>query len=300
MTQANTSQDASLNALRLACRQTGIDGRDAEPIRFSENAVYRLSGGVVARVSRVGRLRAAAKEVQVARWLEEAGVPAVQVLAEVDQPVEVGGRAVTFWRELPPHRPGTAADVAAVLKILHGLPPPAHFELPLLDPFVRLADRIDHARMYTAEERLWLRERLADLECGYAELPPGLPARVVHGDAWIGNVLATGDGRVVLADFERSAFGPPEWDLVSMAVKYATLGGISEEQYAAFVETYGHDVMAWEGYRVLRDIRELRLVTMAAQIGMENAGARGEAAVRLAAIRGRSGPRPWHWKAVSR
>ncbi|MEV8630912.1 phosphotransferase [Streptosporangium sp. NPDC051023] len=300
MTQADPVEQASLRALRAACRQAGVDARDAEPIRFSENAIYRLSYGVVARVSRVGQFQAAVKEVQVARWLEGAGVPAVQTLPDVEQPVEADGRAVTFWRELPPHRPGTAADVAALLRRLHGLTPPEHFILSALDPFVRLADRIDRARMYTAEERQWLRERLADLEHGYAELSPGLPGCVVHGDAWIGNVLATEDGRVVLADFERSAFGPPEWDLVSMAVKYATLGGISADDYAAFVETYGHDVMAWEGYRVLRDIRELRLVTMAAQVGMEDAGLRSEAAVRLAAIRGESGPRPWHWKAVSR
>ena len=43
-----------------------------------------------------------------------------------------------------------------------------------------------------------------------------------------------------------------------------------------------------------------RLVTMAAQVGMEDAGGRGEAVVRLAAIRGESVSRPWHWKAVSR
>ncbi|MER7209963.1 aminoglycoside phosphotransferase family protein [Streptosporangium sp. NPDC000239] len=300
MSQTDTVEQASLNALRSTCRQAGIDARDAEPIRFSENAIYRLPYGVVARVSRVGQLPAAAKEVQVARWLEGAGVPAVRTLPDVEQPVEAEGRAVTFWRELPPHRPGTAADVAALLRKLHGLPPPEHFTLPALDPFVRLTDRIDQARMYTAEERQWLRERLADLERGYAALPSGLPACVVHGDAWIGNVLVTEDGRAVLADFERSAFGPPEWDLVSMAVKYATLGGISKEDYAAFIEVYGYDVMTWEGYQVLRDIRELRLVTMAAQVGMEDDGVRGEAAVRLAAIRGESGPRPWHWKAVSR
>lgn len=300
MTQVNPPQDASLKALHVACRQTGIGVSGAEPVRFSENAIYRLPHGVVARVSRAGGLQTAAKEIQVARWLEGAGVPAVRALAEVDQPVEAEGRAVTFWRELPSHRPGTAADIAALLRRLHGLTPPEHFTLPALDPFVRLADRIDQARMYTAEERQWLRERLADLERGYATLPPALPACVVHGDAWIGNVLVTEDGRAVLADFERSAFGPPEWDLVSMAVKYATLGGISEDDYAAFIEVYGYDVMAWEGYRVLRDIRELRLVTMAAQVGMEDDGVRGEAAVRLAAIRGESGPRPWHWKAVSR
>lgn len=119
MTQANPPQDASLKALHAACRQVGIGMSGAEPVRFSENAIYRLPYGIIARVSRAGGLRTAAKEIQVARWLEGAGVPAVQALADVDQPVEADGRAVTFWRELPPHRPGTPADVAALLKTLH-------------------------------------------------------------------------------------------------------------------------------------------------------------------------------------
>lgn len=296
----NTPRDTALNALLTACHRAGIDALGAEPIRFSENAIYRLPKGVVARVTREGRLQTATKEVRVARWLETSGVPAVRVVPDLDQPVEADGRAVTFWRELPPHEYGTSVDVAAVLRALHGLTPPAHFELPPLAPFVQLAQRIDQADMFTPEERDWLRERLVDLERGYAELPPGLPHCVVHGDAWLGNVLSTGDGRVVLADFERSALGPPEWDLVSTAVKYDTLGGISEDQYAEFVAIYGHDVMSWEGFLVLRDIRELRMVTMAAQIGMENPAMRGEATSRLAAIRGESGPRPWrHWRPLS-
>lgn len=82
--------------------------------------------------------------------------------------------------------------------------------------------------------------------------------------------------------------------------EYDTLGGISEYRYAEFVAIYGHDVMSREGFPVLRDIRELRMVTMAAQIGMENPAMRGEAASRLAAIRGESGPRPWrHWRPLS-
>ncbi|GAA3421304.1 hypothetical protein GCM10018952_67460 [Streptosporangium vulgare] len=177
----NTPRDATLNALLTACRRARIDASGAELIRFSENAIYRLPKGVVARVPREGRLQTAAKEVRVARWLETVGVPAVQVVPDLDQPVEADGRAVTFWRELPPHEYGTSVDVAAVLRVLHGLTPPARFELPPLAPFVRLAQRIDQADMFTSEERDWLRERLEHLEHGYAELPQGLPHCVVHG-----------------------------------------------------------------------------------------------------------------------
>ncbi|MGW0587812.1 phosphotransferase family protein [Streptosporangium sp. NPDC002607] len=300
MTQVSTPGDEALKALYIACQQVGVDASSVKPIRLSENAIYRLPHRIVARVSRVGQIQAAAKEVHIARWLEASGMPAVQVIPSLDQPVEADGRAVTFWRELPAHEYGTSLNVATTLRALHRLTPPVHFELPPLAPFVRLAERIDHAHMFTPEDRKWLRKHLSDLKSRYAELPPGLHSCVVHGDAWVGNVLLASNGLVILADFERTALGPPEWDLVSTAIKYGTLGGISKDEYTAFAETYGHDVMSWAGFPILRDIRELRMVTMAAQIGMEDATIRSEAIARLAAIRGESGPRPWkHWRPLN-
>ncbi|PRY31701.1 phosphotransferase family enzyme [Umezawaea tangerina] len=44
----------------------------------------------------------------------------------------------------------------------------------------------------------------------------------MHGDAWVGNVVATDDGQVVVLDLERCSVGPPEWDLVSTAIKYTS------------------------------------------------------------------------------
>ncbi|GHE32575.1 aminoglycoside phosphotransferase [Streptosporangium violaceochromogenes] len=300
MTRESTPRNEALRTLLVACHRAGIDASSVEPIRLSENAIYRLPHGVVARVSRTGQLQTAEKEIRIARWLEDSGVRAVQVIPDLDQPVEADGRAVTFWRELPSHKYGTSLEVATTLHTLHRLKPPEHFTLPPLNPFVRLAERIDRAHMFTSQDRKWLSQHLSDLETRYTELPPGLQKCVVHGDAWGGNVLLADDGRVILADFERTAFGPPEWDLISTAIKYSTFGAISRDEYVAFAETYGHDVMTWEGFPTLRDIRELRMVTMAAQIGMENAAIHDEAVSRLATIRGKSGPRPWkHWRPLS-
>lgn len=61
--------------------------------------------------------------------------------------------------------------------------------------------------------------------------------------------------------------GRPEWDLVHTAIKWTSFGMISEQQYAEFCAVYGHDVMAWEGFELLRDIREFRMTTMAVQVG---------------------------------
>ncbi|MFC0861656.1 phosphotransferase [Sphaerimonospora cavernae] len=285
--------------LEEACLQAGLDAGNAVLVRHSENTIYRLGAGVIARVTRPGQAPAAAREVGIARWLEASGVPAVQVLPDVAQPVDVDGRAVTFWRELPPHRNGTARQVATALRRLHDLPIPPGIDIAPLDPFVRLAERIDRARTLPEPDRAWMHDHLKHLMERYAELPPGRPECVVHGDAWVGNVVSTEGGQVVLLDLERCSVGPPEWDLVSTAVKVFSLGGIPVEDYVDFVGVYGYDVTTWEGFETLRDIREFRMTCMAAQVAAENPARHGEVVRRLASIRGERGPRPWpDWRPV--
>lgn len=277
--------------LNAASRRVGLRSDGAEVIRLGENALYRLPNGVVARIARTGQDAAAAKEINVATWLEDNGVAAVRPRRDVEQPVVALGHAVTFWHELPPHQQGTTADVAAVLRDFHSLPAPK-FDLPELSPFVRLADRINEARALSPDDRAWMRQRLSELEGAYADLPKGMPRRAIHGDAWRGNVALTADGPV-LHDFERCAFGPPEWDLVSTAVGYVTTQMIDAEKWRAYCKTYGYDVTDWDGFEVLRNIRELRMTTMAAQVASTNPTVQPQLAHRLACLRGEHGTRPW-------
>ncbi|WP_051580525.1 phosphotransferase enzyme family protein [Pseudonocardia acaciae] len=289
----NTNLDGHVRTLAEACAQVGIDPAGAECVRLGENAIFALSGQIVARIARPGATATARREVRVARWLAEHAIPAVTPLDNIDQPVEILGRAVTFWRQLPPHRHGTPAEVAAALRRLHDLAPPPSFAE--LDPFVRLAERIDAAATLVDDDRTWLREHLADLRDCYQCRPTGLPACVVHGDAWVGNVVVTADGQTVLLDLERCSVGPPEWDLVSTAIKHTSFGWITERDYRDFTDRYGHDVTTWGGFDLLRDIRELRMACYAAQRAAEHPPARAEAALRTACLRGEHGPRPWKW-----
>ncbi len=288
-----------LGIVREAGTAAGLDIANAQPFRQSENALFRLPGRVIARVSRPGQQVAAQREVRVAHWLEASGINAVQVVPDVAQPVEVAGRAITFWQELPPHEHGTPVQVAAVLKQLHALPPPTDFELGQIAPFVRLEERIAAAAVLSDADRSWLRERLTELRQRWANLPRGLPWCVIHGDAWVGNVVAADDGTVRLLDLERTSFGPPEWDLVHTAIKWRSFGWITAEQYAAFCDVYGHDVTSWAGFELLRDIREFRMTTMAVQAASARLALRGQAEHRLACIRGAYGVRPWSgWSAL--
>ncbi|RIQ15725.1 phosphotransferase family protein, partial [Jiangella rhizosphaerae] len=231
-------------------------------------------------------------------WLERAGLPAVRALAGVEQPVDVDGVPVTFWRALPPHREAADRQLAGALRRLHALDPPGDFALPELAPFVRVRDRIEAAPTVSAADRAWLLGYLADLEARYAELPGGLPAGVVHGDAWAGNVVADDDGSVWLVDLERFSAGPPEWDLVSTAVRMTSFGTLDAAGYAEFCAAYGHDVTCWAGFETLRDIRELRACSYMLQHAGRSAAARAEAQWRLSCLRGRSGDRPWNWRRV--
>ncbi|WP_353942815.1 aminoglycoside phosphotransferase family protein [Streptomyces sp. HUAS MG91] len=282
--------------LEEACLAAGFDSSGAEPIRLAENAVWRLAGGRVARIARPGQNDAAAREVEVARWLERSGVPAVRAL-DVPQPLTVaGGCPATFWEELPPHENGRVADVVHLLKQLHALPKP-DLDLGVLNPFVRVAERIDAAVTLSQEDRQWLSGRLQDLTTGWADLPTGLPECVVHGDAWVGNVVVTKQGPLLI-DFERASFGPPEWDLVSTAVKLTTTGAVSEDEYAEFCDTYGTDVTRWAGYELLAGARTLRMTTYAAQHAATHREWQAEAQHRVDCLRGRAGRPPWRWKGI--
>jgi aminoglycoside phosphotransferase (APT) family kinase protein len=291
---APTGDITPLDVLVSACARVGLDASGAEPIRLGENAIFRLAARVVVRIARPGQTAAAEKEVRVARWFADHGVPAVRALAGVEQPLAVEQRPVTFWEELPPHRHGTVVEVADAVRLLHALPIPDGLLGPL-DPFVRLRERIDAGGTLPANDRAWLREHLASLRERYETLPAGLPARIVHGDAWGGNIVTTNDGRTLLLDLERCSIGPPEWDLVSTALRRGSFGWLSDAEYQSFCSRYGHDVTTWAGYELLRDIRELRMALYRVQRAAEIPDEQSEAQLRVSCIRGRRGPRPWDW-----
>ncbi|MEW2401347.1 aminoglycoside phosphotransferase family protein [Streptomyces sp. NPDC046862] len=286
----------SFGVLEKIVQAAGLNPDGAEPIRLAENDLWRLPGQVVVRVARRGQSAAAAREVHVTRWLAKNRVPAVRPL-DMEQPLTVDGRTATFWEELPSHRAGDESDLAPLLRRLHELPIPP-LALGEIAPFVRIADRINSAQFVSQEDQEWLLRRLAELQAAWTELPPGLQRCVIHGDAWGGNTAVTSSGAFLL-DFERTAVGPPEWDLTSTAVAADTFGKLSRPAYAKFCEAYGHDVMDWAGYPTLRDIRELRLTSFALQTANDDSAMLEQARYRIACVRGLAGPRPWGWKAVA-
>lgn len=287
--------DAARATLTSACSLAGVSSQDAELIRLGENALFRLDHErIVVRIARGADLLAdARKEVAVASWLRDAGLPAAQPVA-CDQPVMVHGHPVTFWKLIDDsgHRP-TLADLARILRTLHHLPVPPGLALSEFDMFARVAGRITASPDLADDERDFLASRLAGLRHAYAGLDFLLPASAVHGDAHQSNLIEQPDGTVVLIDFERFAFGPPESDLAVTATEHL-IGWHTSEQYATFCDVYGFDVMTWPGFPVIRAINELKMTTWLMQNVGQDKRVANEFRTRLASLRDDNAPRDWH------
>jgi aminoglycoside phosphotransferase (APT) family kinase protein len=281
--------------LARACQLAGIESQDPRLMRLGSNAVYRLGGAVVARISRRGAdPQESSRAVAVARWLASVSYPAVRAMG-VEQPIDVDGRLVTFWDAVSDNGDDWAStpEIADVIRRLHALPAPADLDLPPLDPFDRAEHRIETSTWLAHGDREFLKGRLRELRGQWASLEFDLPAGVIHGDASVGNVLRDRNGVPTLMDLDGFAIGPREWDLVLTAIYYDSFGWHTREEYEAFAETYGYDVMAWSGYAVMRDVREFLMVTWLSQKADENGETAAEAGKRISALRTGASRRDW-------
>ncbi|MFF8930246.1 phosphotransferase enzyme family protein [Streptomyces longwoodensis] len=255
---------------------------DARLLALGENAVF-AAGDLVVKVGRDAELLdRARRELDIARWLAGAGVPAVRA-AEPEARL-VAGHPVTVWHRLPDAvRPAGPADLAALLRRVHALPAPP-FALPPRDllsgveRWLRLAGgAIDPA------DAAYLRERRDGFAAAAAALTPHLPPGPIHGDALPRNVHIGPDGPV-LVDLETFSADLREHDLVVMALSHDRYG-LPAEDHDAFTRTYGWDVREWDGCAVLRGARETASCAWVAQHAPSNPKALAEFERRVASLR---------------
>ncbi|MFJ6529306.1 phosphotransferase enzyme family protein [Streptomyces longwoodensis] len=255
---------------------------DARLLALGENAVF-AAGDLVVKVGRDAELLdRARRELDIARWLADTGVPAVR--AAQPEARLVAGHPVTVWHRLPDAvRPAGPADLASLLRRVHALPAPP-FALPPRDllsgveRWLRLAGgAIDPA------DAAYLRERRDGFAAAAAALTPHLPPGPVHGDALPRNVHIGPDGPV-LVDLETFSADLREHDLVVMALSHDRYG-LPAEEYDAFTRTYGWDVREWDGCAVLRGARETASCAWVAQHAPSNPKALAEFERRVASLR---------------
>jgi len=281
--------------LNQACGIAGLDAGGARLLRLGSNAVYHLAAPVVVRISRHGvGEETARRSVAVARWLESADYPAVRVI-DVDQPVSIGGHAITFWQSISEDgdQYATVGEVAEVFVRLHKLEAPGYLHLPMLAPFSDAAKRISANGWLDSADREFLTEQLSEMREGYASLHFVLPQGVIHGDAGIGNVLHDMQGKPVVIDLDGFAIGPREWDLALTAIYYDSFGWHTRDEYGTFVRVYGFDIMQWPGYPVMRAVREFLMVTWVIQKAGESEHIATEASKRIEALRTGASRKDW-------
>src|SRR5690606_15999795 len=274
------------------CARLDSHPRGATLLRFTNNAVYALGDRpVVVRIVGTPALsHRVGKVVEVAKHLERHAVPAVRLVGEVDQPVRVGDYLATVWHRVPDvGRRAEPAELAELLRALHaaGAPEGVAEWAPLEDVRVRIAA----APELSESDRAFLSDRCDELDALLAKLEFPLAGTLVHGDAHAGNVIVGPDGPV-LCDFDSACAGPPEWDLTPVAVGCLRLGDPPSWQ-RALADGYGFDVTTWEGFEVLRAVRELKLATSVLPIAGRDDRVRAELHRRIADLRSGDVHRQW-------
>lgn len=279
------SADRLTEILAGVCAVAGLDPAGATLLRCTANAVFRLaSAPVVVRIGASTSLRHRVdKVVRVATWLAEHDVPAVRLASGVRQPVQFDGYLATVWEAVPDRgdRP-RGRDLGKLLRHIHDLPEPASW-LPSWQPLADVRARIGEATELTAADLAFLLDRCDEVSERLARLEfPSSPS-LVHGDAHLGNLIP-GPAGPVLCDFDSSSLGPPEWDLIPLAVGVVRFGEPAG-RYRELVRTYGFDVTRWDGFEVLRGVRELKLITSVLPILTSRPEVRPELFRRLADVR---------------
>ena len=266
--------DELTRGLTLIRRHAGLPDGDAHLMRFTINAVYRIGRHVVRLARGEAAHQRAATVVHGTALLHQHGVPCIQLDGDILQPVTAEDWVATVWH-YHPHPPGRPdpVDLAAPLAALHAITEQPAF-LPRWSPIDSARKRLSRAiTLPTAElafTRTWsvrqvgmnlddlvteLYDRADSLERQLPTTRWDLPSGVIHGDAHVGNLLG---GK--LCDFDSLSIGPREWDLVPLTHSVTRFGD-PQAPYEHFTALYGYDLRTSPAWPLLRDIRELQLVT---------------------------------------
>lgn len=288
------------SALKVICQHVGLDHDGAELLRLRSNAVFKLRAPIIVRIATApGAASRLPIVLAVTQWLAGRGFPTVRPADEIsEQPVVHDGVTATFWQYVPAgDQAPTTRQLGRLLRDLHASPIPPFPVRELTDPLasVRVAAQHDQT-VLSPYEQSWLLERIDALTAAWNTLPSPHAPVLLHGDAWIDNLLRRPDGNAVLCDWDSVAIGPREWDLIHSYHGQRRFG-LTQHQVEDFATAYGHDLRDWPGYETLMRIRD----TYAIGIHIRNAPgdpfSREELARRLGSLKAGTESDRWYMKA---
>ncbi|QVQ53379.1 phosphotransferase [Spiractinospora alimapuensis] len=250
-----------MNAVAEAIAVAGLDVTGLRALSRHSTDIYLLPREqIIARVTGTDRFQRQRTALTMTRWLVDRGV-AVTEPTTVDIPITTARHVVTFWRYYP--QPGIerppAQHLGILLRQLHQTDVvDAPIELPTYQPLERLGPALTNSRTLSQEDRIWLRERRAELLDAYARFTSHLGVGLIHGDAYPANTLwDTATGSVRLGDWDEVAVGPRELDLAN-TLHGGRRFGRRRDECVAFLNAYGYDpAHAWRSLELLIDIRDL-------------------------------------------
>ena len=158
------------------------------------------------------------RELDLVLFLASAGAPVIMPSPEVPATAhQAQGHVMSFWTHLKPAAgwPPDEATIGAMLRDLHGVLQAYPAPLPTLPPLGDIQAFLarPESRLSAADAAL-LGEAFTRLANDLTSASGGAPMQAQHGDAGVGNLMAT-DGGWVWHDFEDSGSGPVAWDLAA-------------------------------------------------------------------------------------
>ncbi len=286
-----------LAVAHAVAEQVGLDSTSARIIKFTNNAVVRLPHAkAVVRIAGSSAVRHRLDAVMLAaRLFHERGIPAVRLHPRGLRPIEALGQVATVWvdAEMAGAPQAAPADLARILQAIHAMDD-APASLPSWDPIGNIRRRIMASDGAGESDLAFLDHECHTLEKALKEsraCPPLLPPGLIHGDAILGNLIASRPGPVI-CDFDSTSIGPREWDLTPTAVGTLRMN-LPGNQQKRLADAYGHDVTNWEGFSTFRRLRELQLVTSALPTLRVNPAVRPQWQHRLDTLKARDDRTLW-------
>ena len=234
----------------------------------------------------------AAREVEVARALADAGVPCTELVGGRGQPWVEDGHVVTAWRWEETVGSPTPADVGRLARDLRERTVGTYVhDVSRFDPLTAIRNAVAPAPIGD-EGGDFVRRRAQELAPDWARIADRDPAgtAIVHGDLHADNVLATAAGPL-LTDLELAGAGPSSYDAAPAVVAVERYGAPASD-LDAFVEALEHDPRGWPGFATCVAIYELWGTAWAVGVSQSRSDLTDEAAVRVRCLRNQT-CEPW-------
>lgn len=284
--------DHRLQAATDVLSLLGVAGDGPTVIREGLSLLVRKGDALVR--SRVrSQEPVAAREVEVARALAEAGVPAAHLYGTGSQPWVIDASVVTAWEWIDVVGTASPTHLGALAAVLRERTVDTYaYDVARFDPLSAIRNAVAGVPLGD-EQGDFVRTRAHELAADWARIADRDPlgTGIVHGDLHADNVLLTSDGPV-LTDLELAGAGPCSYD-TAPAVVMVERYGADPSTLTEFLAAQGHDPRGWSGFATCLAVYELWVTAWAVGVRHRSPRLAEEAATRVSCLRDQS-CEPWH------